>query len=223
MRSARAVVAGVVVAGVVLVAAIALLHRTSLAFTQGVAPATTVVALAPAQQACQQPVDVPGGGAFDAVTVVVGARGGSAPPLRLAVRSGDGRVLAAGRVAGGYGARTERRVRLDRTVRPGRVSVCLQNAGPGRVAVYGNADAAARTSTALRDGRPLHADLAFVFQRAPRSLASELPDILDRAALFRVSWLGSWIYVVLAALLLVVAPWMLVRAVRAAERETPAD
>jgi hypothetical protein len=223
MRSARAVVAGIVVAGVVLIVGVALLHRTSLAFTPGVAPAAPVVALAPGQQACQQPLQVPGGGAFDAVTVVVGARGASPPPLRLAVRSADGGVLATGRVAGGYGARAERRVRLDRTVRSGRISVCLQNAGPGRAAVYGNADAAARTSTAVRDGRPLRVDLAFVFERAPRSLASELPDILDRAALFRFPWLGSWIYVVLAALLLVVAPWLLVRAVGAAERESPAD
>ena len=219
MRSARAVVAGITIGGVILVAAIALLHRTSLAFTPGVVPATSVVTLGPAQQACQQPVDVPDGGEFDRVRVVVGARGGSPAPLRVAVRGADGRVLAAGTVAGDYGARSERRVRLDRTVHPGRVSVCVANAGTGATNVFGNTDAAARTSTAFRDGRPLHADLSFVFERAPHSLASELPDILDRAALFRAPWLGSWIYVVLAALLLVVAPWLLVRAVQAAERD----
>jgi hypothetical protein len=220
MRSARGVVVGIAVAGVVLVAAIALLHRTSLAFTPGVVPATPVVTLGPAQQACQQPLDVPDGGDFDRVAVVVGARGGNASPLRLAVRRADGRVLASGAIAGDYGARAERRVRLDRTVHPGRVSVCVANAGAGRTAVFGNADAAARTSTAFRDGRPLHADISFVFERAPHSLASELPDILDRAALFRAPWLGAWIYVVLAVALFVVAPWLLVRAVQAAERDS---
>lgn len=219
MRSARGVVAGITVAGVVLVAAVALLHRTSLAFTPGVVPATSVVTLGPAQQACQEPIDVPDGGDFDRVTVVVGARGGSASPLRVAVRGADGRALAAGQLAGDYGARSERRVRLDRTVLPGRVSVCIANAGTGRTNVFGNADAAARTSSAFRDGRPLHTDISFVFERAPHSLASELPDILDRAALFRAPWLGSWIYVVLAALLFGVAPWLLVRAVQAAERD----
>jgi hypothetical protein len=221
MRSARAVVAGIVVAGVVLIAAVALLHRTSLAFTPGVAPAAPVVSLAPAQQACQQPIDVPGGGDFVAVSVVVGARDASPPPLRVVVQAADGRVLATGRVAGGYGRRSERRVRLDRTVHPGRVRVCLQNVGAGRAAVFGNSDLAARTSTAVRDGRPLRVDMTFVFERAPRSLASELPDIFTRAALFRAPWVGAWVYVVLAALLLVVAPWLLVRAVRAAS-EGPA-
>lgn len=218
MRSVRFVVAGFMVTGLLVLAAVALGHRTSLAFTQGVAPAAPVASLAPAQQVCQQPVDVPGGGDFDAVTVVVGARDASPPPLRIAVQAANGRVLATGRVAGGYGPRAERRVRLDRTVAPGRVTVCLQNVGAGRAAVYGNADLAARTSTAVRDGRPLRADIALVFERAPRSLASALPDILDRAALFRLPWLGSWIYVVLAALLLIVAPWLLVRAVTAAAR-----
>lgn len=223
MRSVRFVVAGVVVAGVVLLAAVALLNRTSLAFTQGVAPAAPVTSLAPAQQACQRPVDVPGGGDFDAVSVVVGARDASPPPLRIAVQARDGRVLATGRVAGGYGRRSERRVRLDRTVDPGRVTVCLQNVGAGSAAVYGNADVAARTSTAVRDGRPLHRDIALVFERAPQSLASEIPDILDRAALFRVPWLGPWVYVLLAALLVLVAPWLLVRAAGAAARESPSD
>jgi hypothetical protein len=223
MRSVRLTVAGFVAAGVALLVVVALAHRTSLAFTEGVVPAAPVVALAPAQQACQQPVDVPGGGDFDAVSVVVGARDASPPPLRLVVQSANGRVLATGQVAGGYGRRAERRVGLDRTVDPGRVRVCLQNVGAGRAAVYGNADLAARTSTAVRDGRPLHRDITLVFERAPRSLAGLAPHILDRAALFRVPWLGPWIYVVLAALLLLVAPWLLVRAVEAAARESRTD
>src|SRR4051794_30385306 len=121
MRSARAVVAGVVGAGVLLLVVVAVADRTSLAFTQGVLPAAAVVALAPAQQACQQPVDVPGGGEFDAVSVVVGPRDASPPPLRVAVQAAGGGVLATGRIADGYGRRSEQRVRLDRTVRPGRV------------------------------------------------------------------------------------------------------
>jgi hypothetical protein len=221
MRSVRFVVAGFAVAAVALLAVVALANRTSLAFTLGVAPAKRVVTLAPAQQACQRPVDVPSGGEFDAVSVVVGARDPSPPPLRVVVQSAGGRVLATGRLAGRYGPRAERRVGLDRTVRPGRVSVCLQNIGAGNAAVFGNADLAARTSSAVRDGRPLHRDIALVFERSPRSLASLLPHILDRADLFRIPWLGPWIYVVLAALLLIGAPVLIVRAVEAAAREAP--
>jgi hypothetical protein len=221
MRSVRFAVAGVVVAGVVMLVAVAVLNRPSLAFTLGVAPAKRVVSLAPAQQVCQRPVDVPGGGEFDAVSVVVGALDPSPPPLRVVVQGAGGRLLATGRLAGRYGPRTERRVGLDRTVHPGRVSVCLQNAGAGNAAVYGNTELAARTSTAVRDGRPLHRDIALVFERSPRSLASEAPAVLARAALFRVPGMGAWVYVLLAAVLLIGAPVLLVRAVEAAAREAP--
>jgi hypothetical protein len=217
MRSPRAVIAGVVVAAVVSIAAVAFLHRTALAFTPGVAPAAPVVRLAAGERVCQQPLDVPDGGRFDRVAVVVG--GGS--PLTLDVRAAGGRAVASGRIPGGYGARVERTVRLDRRVGPGRIAVCLRNDGSRLARVFGASDLAARTSTAVRDGRPLHVDMALVFQRAPRSLASELPDILARAALFRAPWLGAWVYVLLAALLLLAAPWLLVRAVRAAAQETP--
>jgi hypothetical protein len=108
------------------------------------------------------------------------------------------------------------RVRLDRSVDAARITVCVSNQGTRQVAIYGNGDAAARSSTAFKDGRPIKYDLSLEFERAPRSVASELPQLFDRARLFRAPWLGAWAYWILAVALVVGAPWLLLRALRAA-------
>src|SRR5215218_3484681 len=221
MRSARLVIAGLTAAAVLALAVVAVAQRTSLAFTLGVARAAVVARLGPGEEACQRPIDVPSGAAFDRVALAVGTSGRPGPPLRLTVRAArGGGVLAAGALRGGYPdveRRRVTRVRLDRTVRaPQRISVCVENGGPRRVGVYGDADLAARTSTAVKDGRPLRRDLSLVFERAPRSVASEVPAVLDRAALFRFPGLGAWAYVALAVLLVVGGPLLLIRAVHAA-------
>src|SRR4051794_14920637 len=215
MRSVRLIVVGLTAAAVLALAVVAVAQRTSLAFTLGVARAAAVARLAPGEQACQQPIDVPSAAAFD--RIALGASGRAA--LRLTVRGAGGGVLATGTLAGGS-AGVARRVRLDRTVRGSqRVAVCVENRGPGRVGVYGDADLATRTSTAAKDGRPLRRDLSLVFERAPRSVASEVPAILARAALFRFPGLGAWAYVVLGLLLAVGGPLLLIRAVRTASAD----
>jgi hypothetical protein len=45
--------------------------------------------------------------------------------------------------------------------------------------------------------------------------------MLDRAALFRAPWLGPWVYWILVAALFVVAPWLLLRALRSAVGGAP--
>ena len=220
MRRARAVALGFVVAGVVAMALVAVLQRTSLAFTLGVAPAIPAVPLRAGDQACQRPIEVPEDASFDRVSLAVGTYHRAGSPLRVAVRSPAGRTLASGRLAGGYpdvGVVPMHTIRLDRTVpATTRIAVCLRNAGPRRVALYGNADAAARTSTATRDRRPLHVDMTLVFERGPRSMIGEVPSMFSRAALFRFPWLGAWAYVVLAVALALGGTWLLIRAVTAA-------
>jgi hypothetical protein len=226
MRSARVVIAGLTAAAVLGLAVVAVAQRTSLAFTLGVARASAVARLGPGEQACQRPIDVPSGAAFDRVVLAVGTYGRPGPPLRLTVRAANGGgVLASGAPAAGYpdvARRPVARVRLDRTVRAAQtISVCVENRGPARVGVYGDADLAARTSTAVKDGRPLRRDLSLVFERPPRSVASEVPAALERAALFRFPGLGAWAYVALAALLVVGGPLLLIRAVRVASAGDP--
>jgi hypothetical protein len=220
MRSARAVIPGVIVAGVLGLVLVALVQRTSLAFTIGVPRAAAVARLAPGEQACQRPIDVPSRAGFDRVALGVGTYGAAGSPLRLTVRTASaGRTLATGTLAGGYpdvARRPVERVRLDRTVRAPRISVCVENRGPRRVGVYGDADLAARGSTAVKDGRPLRRDMSLVFERKSRSMAGEVPAMLSRAALFRFPGMGAWAYVLLGAVLLLAGPLLLIRAVAAA-------
>ena len=202
MRSARLVVIGGVVVGVVGLVLVAAVQRDSLAFTLGVARATTVARLGPGQQVCQRPIDVPAGGGFD--RVALGVR--PASPVRVTVLSASGRTLAAGNVNAG-------RVRLDRAVSTTPISVCIRNSGATPVGVLGDADLAARTSTAALDGRPLRRDVSLVFEREARSVAAEVPRMLARAALFRFPGMGAGVYVVLALGLVAAGPLMIVRAV----------
>jgi hypothetical protein len=110
-------------------------------------------------------------------------------------------------------------VRLDRTVGPSRVAVCFANRGRHRVALYGNAPAAARSSVSILDGRRQPGDVELEFGRPSRSYAAVVPDMLRRAALFGFTWEGAWTYVVLALLLLIAGPVLIARAVNAAERD----
>lgn len=219
MRSARIVVVGAAVAGVLLLALLAVGHKTSLAFTLGVVRAAPVVTLTSGQTVCQQPIDVPGGGRFDRVALSVGTFQSTGAPLAITVRDAGGRVVSTGTLAGGYPDIAQapvHHVRLDRFVGTGRVVVCVRNQGGRKVALYGNADAAARSSSAFKDGRPIKFDLSLEFERGSRSLASELPRLLDRAALFRAPWLGPWAYWILLVALVAGAPWLILRALRAA-------
>jgi hypothetical protein len=219
MRSARLVVIAAAAAGVALLALLAVTHRTSLAFTLGVVRAAPVVTLGHDQSVCQRPIDVPDGGRFDRVALSVGTFQRAGAPLELTVSDERGRPVARGALPGGYPDIAQapvHRVRLDRSVGAQRIVVCVGNQGGERVALYGNSDAAARSSSAFKDGRAIKVDLSLEFERGSRSVASELPQLLDRAALFRAPWLGAWAYWILAVALVLGAPYLLLRALRAA-------
>ena len=165
------------------------------------------------------------GGAFDRVALSVG----TLPARRRAARRSTScrtaraaRVLGRGALAGGY--RTSRHPGAPRGAGPG---VGEGARSPSACSNRGRAQASRSTATPTprrgssafrRTAARANVDLSLVFERAePRaSLASELPRMLDRAALFRAQWLGSWAYVMLAAALLVGAPWLVVRALRSA-------
>lgn len=219
----RPVVVALVVLGAGLVALVlaAALHSTPRAMTLGVKPGAPVAALNTGDIVCQRPIDVSAGAGFDVVDMSIGTYHRAGSPLLVTANDLAGRRLAGAQVPGGYpdiGEQQAHHVRLDRMVTaPRRVNVCVRNVGPRRVALYGDVDLAARSSSAYLDGKPVHVDVALDFDRSPRSMASLVPRMLDRAALFRFAGMGPWVYVVLAALLLVAAPWLLVRALASAD------
>jgi hypothetical protein len=92
---------------------------------------------------------------------------------------------------------------LDKKIGAGTrgLSVCVANAGPNRMALYGNGDAAAPGSTATLNGKGMGVDIDMSFERKPRSYASELGTILSRAVLFRSPRLGDTVYFLVLLLL----------------------
>ena len=224
MRRPAIVVALVAAFGVLALVLVAVTQRTSLAFTLGVVRAAPVSVLTEGDRVCQRPIDVPSDAAFDRIGLSVGTFFRAGSPLAVDVEDLDRRVVARGRLAGGYpdiGRRPVEQVALDRTVSTRRIAVCVSNEGPRKVALYGNADPAARTSTLVHGDQPLGVDLSLVFERDSHSMLSDVPRILDRATLFRFPGMSPWVYVVLFAALAVVGPWMLARAVTAATADRP--
>jgi hypothetical protein len=215
MRSARLLLVALCAAGTLLVVTLALTRDTTLAFTLGVTNVAPFVRVEPGQTACQRPISVPTGGAFDRIAFTLGTYRRTGPPVDVTVRDAGGRVVARGRLAGGYPditAQPRHSVSVGRVGGGDGLAVCLANGGEHSVAIYGNADAASRTSSAYLGPRPLGVDLNLVFERESRSLATLLPRMLDRASLFRPRVTGPWVYVFLAFLVVVLVPALLASA-----------
>jgi hypothetical protein len=220
----RLVIAAGALAALVLLAW-ALLADTPRAFTLGVTNGLVAAELQPGQQACQAPIAVPEDGGFDRVKFSLGTYKRPGPAMDVTVLpAAGGASLRNGRLPAGYpdvDRAPSHSVSVGHVAAGRRIQVCLTNRGPNKVAVYGNADPANRTSTATRDGKPLHTDLNFAFERKERSLAALAPAMVDRAALFRAEWVGPWTYVLLLLVVVAAVPALLVRSLRAAERDGP--
>jgi hypothetical protein len=215
MRRPATVFIGVVVIALVVLAIVALTDRDDEAFTIGVQPAAVVAELTPRDRACQDGIDVPT--SFSAIELQVGTYRKDGKPLTLTVHrdNGSGPVLARGSLRGGYPDVSRQRIGVAPAVgSEERIAVCVEERGAGRTAVYGNIGAAAPSSALSVDDREVDADLTLVFHDSERSLAAELPDTFERAAVFKASWLGPWAFWLLALAVLVLVPGALVLALR---------
>jgi hypothetical protein len=216
MRSV-AVLLGVIAAGLLGLVVFTLTQERTLAFTLGVPKGAPVAPLRPGEVVCQAPIAVPdAAAAFDRVAFQIGTYRRPGPPLEVTVEpAAGGRPVARGQLASGYQDVSVSSVAVGRVTTRDPVRVCIRNRGTDRAAIYGAADAASRTSTASLNGRPLNADLSLVFEREhARSLASLVPAMLDRASLFRASWLGAWAYALLALVVVLGIPALLALALR---------
>ena len=140
------------------------------------------------------------------VNFPVDTRGRPGPPLTVSVYAESGRLLATGRVRGGYAHGSLQEARFRRVREGQTVAVCLRRSG---------APAA----------RGVRSDLTLAFlHREPTSTIGLLPTIFERMALFRFEWVGPWTFWILLALLALVAPALCAYAVaRAADAEETAD
>lgn len=209
---------------VVAVALVALLltaarHEHEVAVPLGVPSFGVAARIEPGHVACQGPIDLTSH--VQGVTLPVATDGQPGPRLALAVRSLPGRsVLAQAEVAPGYADGSEQRA-MFATVREGQtVEVCVRNQGGTPAFVYGHEEALT-TSAASVDGRILTADMNIDLLRAPpRSTLELVPVMFERAAVFRPGWVGAWTFWLLAVALIVLVPFLLARALAAAERGT---
>lgn len=212
--------------GVLAVAVLVLVATTTTttrAFTIGVLSTTPSPPIAAGRTACQRPISVPPGGAFDAVDFEVGNyHRKSGPALDVTVRSLDGSFpVRHGVLPAGYPdvAFQQRHVVPVGPVPAGAVvAVCFRNRGPGPVALFGGGDAAARESSAYVDEAPVGFDYDLVFRTGARSFATLLPEIASRASLFRPPWLEPGVFYGLLVLVLLGLPLLLAAAVRRLDR-----
>ena len=213
-RAALVVLVASFVAGVAGLVAIAALDDRRLAFTLGVRPVQVAAVLDSGKTACQGPIDVPADAG--SVVIPVSTSGRPGPPLLVTVKDARG-VVGEATVRPEYAGAATVRAAPDGIVAGRRVAVCVRNQGRTPVALHGGAPQASRTSALRLDGRDARTDLTLVFERSEeRSMLSALGDGLDRASLFRPSWVSAGLLWALAALLVTALPAALVLALRAA-------
>lgn len=222
-RRAAAAFVTTVAIGLLALALVGVEDKRDLAFTIGVVPSVPAATLAPGATVCQLPISV--SESFKRVRVRAGSPGGPAEPAVVSVRaSGTDQVLGRGRLAGGYPYGSDVSASVGEVAADQRIAVCVRNAGDRRLAVFGNAAQAAPPSEARAGGRVLKYDVSLVFlKRDRRSMLSELPDVFQRASVFRPGWVGTWTFWVLAVLVVLGVPALLARALSDAEEPTRAS
>ena len=201
-----------VVSGLLVLALVAERDDRELAFTIGVVPSAPAAELKSGETVCQSPISVPQ--SFDRVSLQAGAPGSLGQPLRVSVLSADGnRRLGRGAVPGGYFGPAEQATTVGEIAAGQKISVCVRNAGARKVALYGNTGSAALPSAAVQKRRALDTDIALVFlNRERHSMLSLVPEVFERASLFRPGWVGPWLFWALSAAALLGVPLLLARA-----------
>jgi hypothetical protein len=210
MRRALVVVIVLLLAGLVLESA---LDDREVAFNVGLPAVRVAVQLDRGERTCRRGVDVPAG--FERVGLVVGTFRRAGPALRVAVADDrSGRLLAGGEVPAGYPDNSSVDAPVGVVAAGARVRVCVENAGPGPVALFGSPP---DTPPYDLDDPELQARPAFVFLREPPpSMLSLVPVAFERSALFKFGGAGPWLAWLLLAVVAVAVPLALVRALSAA-------
>jgi len=229
MRSRAAIgVVAVLAVGLVGLLALGLTRGSGLVYSLGATPSAPLVPIPPGSVACQKPIGVPDGAAFDRVAATLGTYFKPGPEVRVEVRDfSTGRRLAGGRLPGGYpdiAQAPQHVIEVGRVATLAPIEVCLRNAGSRPVAVYGQPAIASPRTYATLDGKKLQFDMAITLNREKRSLIALLPTMAQRASLFRAGWVGPFTYLALALLVLIAVPVLLTRGLaRAAAEDSSAE
>ena len=211
----------VVLAGFVLLLVIALADRRGYRLS---VHSDSQVLVAPGQERCSSLIRPPGAGADRVRFWVRASGGGPVPPIVVFVRrSRTAQTLADGSVdAGPPGART---VGLRGSVAGSRkVVACFLNAGARPAILTPAPGTPTRVTVERSDALADYGDIGLQLHRSDnRSLLGLLPDVFDRASLFRPGWVGGWTYWLLLVALVIGAPVLLSRALASASADDEED
>ncbi len=215
MRRGVAAFSVVFGAGLVLLLALGLFERRSEAFTLGVPP-TQGAPLPPRGEVCQGPIEAPSD--FERVQLQLGGRRAPVVPVDVIVRDWRTREpVATGQALGPFGGPTPVAAGVGRVAAGSRFALCVRNDGDRRVLVFGSPLADPGSSARYR-GLRFDWDMSAVFLRADgERLLALSGEMVDRAALFRGEWIGSWTVWIVLALLVAAFPLLLIRALRGVE------
>jgi hypothetical protein len=186
----------------------------------------TTVTLKPDHVACRRSVK-PKAGGLNALRFFIDTQGRPGPPLNISVFRGYTRpnIVATGYLRGGYrGRRSEQIVHIHGSAAGAyALSACVDNAGTTPIVFWPRPPFRAKKHSEQR-GITGFQEISLSLIREPkRSMLSLLPTAFSRAELFRPSWVHSWMYWGMVALVILLVPFLLLRALLAVEREEPED
>ena len=183
-------------------------------------PSDSQVLVRPGQERCSSIIRPPGAGADRVRFWARGSGTGPTPPIVVFVRrSRTAQTLADGTaVEGPPGPRT---VRLRGSVAGSRkVVACFLDAGAVPAVLLPPPGTPTRVTVERSDALADYADIGLELNRGDdRPLLALLPDVFERASLFRPGWVGAWTYWLLLVALVIAVPVLLSRALASASEE----
>ena len=215
MRSpAVAAIFGGALAGIIALVAFATDDERERAFRLPVSDSQPAATLRPGQTVCQRPLAAQGD--FKAVQLTVGSAGRARFALAAnPLRGGGDQPLAVAELAFSSGPSIQR-AEFDRTVhKEERFALCVTNSGERVAAIYGAEPRIDDGSEVVGKGAREAWDLALIFLRdKPRSVLVDVPDMFERAALFKPAFVGAWTFWLLLAAVALGVPALLSAALR---------
>ena len=204
------------VAAVIVLAVLAGADDRRRAFALPVDRVGPVAKLGAGDTACQEPLVAQED--YEIVELEAGSTGAPRLVVTVARPRGVGRPFARVEVPP-PGRRGLVRADLGGTIpQETRFELCVTNLGDGVAAVYGSGAIANDLSAVTGDGAREGSDMALTFLRdEPVSVLAQLPEMFERAALFRPGFVGAWTYWLLLLAVVIGVPGLLF----AALRETP--
>jgi hypothetical protein len=182
----------------------------------------TAVTIKPDHVACRRSIK-PKAGGLNALRFFIDTKGHAGPPLNISVFRGYTRpnIVATGFLRGGYrGSRSAQVVSLRGSAAGAyALSACVDNAGTTPIVLWPRPPFRAKKHSQQR-GITGFQELSLSLIRKPKeSVLSLLPTALERAELFRPSWVHTWLYWGMIVVLILVVPLLLLKALLGVERE----